>query len=210
MADTLLVIGIHREELAYGDQVARGVTGADIDLLRIDCGLSNQRPRYHEQFYYITAHRELYLQVRQQVKARHRLVIDLHAGLSDTGRWADIYAQDQAFLARFAKRLLEGPEVCRRLKEVARLVRIVEKDGRLPAKWSLAESTPTYPVCRTVIPEAVWHSRRFLYVGLEVYMRTPATGDEEDLKLGYELVGCIRDSRMSRAEAENAGGERPE
>ncbi|SFB63287.1 hypothetical protein [Azotobacter beijerinckii] len=42
---TLLVIGIHREELAFGQTVARDVDPAQVAVLEIPEGLSGQPPR---------------------------------------------------------------------------------------------------------------------------------------------------------------------
>nr|MBS0020418.1 hypothetical protein [Gammaproteobacteria bacterium] len=74
---------------------------------------------------------------------------------------------------------------------------IVQGSDRALAGVSSSQPTPVYPVCRAVIPEAVWRSRRFLYVGLEIYTGTLGTGDEEDLKLGRDLIRCIRICALS-------------
>ncbi|MEF3168990.1 MAG: hypothetical protein K6360_06605 [Deltaproteobacteria bacterium] len=45
MPGTLLIIGIHREELAFGEQVARLLAGSScMDVLKIESGLSDRRP----------------------------------------------------------------------------------------------------------------------------------------------------------------------
>lgn len=41
---TLLVIGIHREELAFGRDVVQGLEVEDLDVLEIPEGLSGRRP----------------------------------------------------------------------------------------------------------------------------------------------------------------------
>ena len=50
-ADTALVIGIHREELAFGKQVAAILQGSEIHVVQIDTGLSHKRSHYRSGFY---------------------------------------------------------------------------------------------------------------------------------------------------------------
>ncbi|MEA3547911.1 MAG: hypothetical protein U9R66_09630 [Thermodesulfobacteriota bacterium] len=48
-----------------------------------------------------------------------------------------------------------------------------------------------YPVCLTVIPHAVWASKDFIYVGLEIYLPRPDAGTLEDWQFAAEIVECI-------------------
>lgn len=94
----VVVIGARREELGFGERVAEGL-GPGIAVLRIPQGISGHRPRPDEVFYYETRHRELYLlQLRQQVRGRYKLVIDLHRGVNQPGRCADVYCRDPGLL----------------------------------------------------------------------------------------------------------------
>ncbi len=97
MANTLLVIGIHREELAFGDRVAETVDRAAIDIMRIPSGISHARAATDDAFYFEARHREIYLQLRQQVKNRYRLVIDLHCGTRSQGRYAEVFSSAAPF-----------------------------------------------------------------------------------------------------------------
>ena len=90
--EPVVIIGAHREELEFGERVAEGL-GPQISVLRIPEGISGHRPRPDEVFYYETRHRELYLQLRQQLRGRYKLAIDLHRGLNQPGRCADVYCR---------------------------------------------------------------------------------------------------------------------
>ena len=103
MVASLLVIGVHKEELAFGDHIARLIDNSQIEIMRIPSGISNKQTGTDDSFYYETEHREIYLQLRQQTRGRYRLLIDLHCGSNDAGHCADIYCHDRAFLDRLAQ-----------------------------------------------------------------------------------------------------------
>jgi hypothetical protein len=42
-----------------------------------------------------------------------------------------------------------------------------------------------------VIPHAVWASKDFIYVGLEIYLPRPDAGTLEDWQFAAEIVECI-------------------
>ena len=48
-----------------------------------------------------------------------------------------------------------------------------------------------YPACLTVIPRAVWASKDFIYVGLEIYLPRPDAGTMEDWRFTKEIVESI-------------------
>ncbi len=48
-----------------------------------------------------------------------------------------------------------------------------------------------YPVCLTVIPQAVWASKAFIYVGLEIYLPEPNAGTMEDWRFTAEIVESV-------------------
>ncbi len=52
-SEAVLVIGVHREELAFGDKVADDLDPSLADLLCIPEGLSGQRPRQDQLFYWV-------------------------------------------------------------------------------------------------------------------------------------------------------------
>ncbi|HHD56419.1 MAG TPA: hypothetical protein ENK89_01920, partial [Desulfobulbaceae bacterium] len=146
----VLVIGIHREELGFGSMVAKQLVSEDIDLIRIDKGLSHEKSWYRSGFYHSAAHREMYLQLHQQLKGKTHFVIDLHTGINEAGRCADILCSDIRML-RFMQEKLDaitshplsppGEE---------RLYQIIEPDTR-PSKGERF-----FPACHTIIPMSVW------------------------------------------------------
>jgi hypothetical protein len=93
MSKAIIVIGIHQEELAFGERVAELLDGSMISVLRIEQGLSSRKPVFDDLFYYTTQHQEIYLQLRQQVKKRYDLLIDLHNGINESGACADIFCK---------------------------------------------------------------------------------------------------------------------
>src|SRR5690606_5090834 len=90
----LLVIGIHREELAFGQTVVEGLNKDCLQVLTVPEGISGTRPLIDQQFTYETLHRALYLQLLPHVQGRHALLIDLHAGSDPAGPSADLICAD--------------------------------------------------------------------------------------------------------------------
>lgn len=85
MRKTLLIIGVHVEELRFGERVAEGAKELGIDVLRIKHGLSNDRFLYSNLFCYDTFLQELYLQTHMQIRGNYSLAIDLHTGFQPGG-----------------------------------------------------------------------------------------------------------------------------
>ena len=180
MSPAVLVTGIHREELGFGDRVAALVDPEQVQVLRIAHGISNARTGTDDGFYSDTEHREIYLQLRQQIRQQPRWrgapLIDLHAGVDEHGPCADIYSANQPLLSCLDGRLQTDPRV--------RLVRIVDKpfagdDSRADA------------LARTRIPRSLWDSQDWVYVGLEIYLAQPADGGLDDCFLAKEIIGHI-------------------
>lgn len=90
---TLLIIGVHREELSFGRRVAAALESSGIRLLSVEHGMPRDRYRRGD-FYHDTCLPELYLQIHQQIQGRNDLVIDLHTGVDDKGRLAEIYCHE--------------------------------------------------------------------------------------------------------------------
>jgi hypothetical protein len=103
--NTALVIGIHKKELAFGCRVAEALPRAGIRIVRIDQGLPQEESFNGRGYYYSAFHREIYLQLHQQVKTEIRLLIDLHTGINESGRCADIYCSDHHLLVKLKKSL---------------------------------------------------------------------------------------------------------
>ncbi|SRR6056297_1636798 len=183
-AETVLVTGVHREELGFGDRVTDGLDTRRIDLLRIPEGVAQRCVDVNQQFYYEARQRELYLQLHQQVKGRYGLLIDLHSGFDEHGASADVYCHDAELLdcvgasvedTRFAGRV--------------RLVRIVA-----PGEAADANVQPgrVEAGARTGIPAVIWEGGRPLYVGLEVYLPEDRGGLREAVVLARILIERVR------------------
>ncbi len=180
MSTTLLVTGIHREELGFGDRVAKLLDHDRVDVLRIPEGITHSRPKAGDLFYYQTRHREIYLQVKQQIGSGYRLLIDLHSGRSSTSPCADVFCHDSAMLDC----LLPDQRVFDQAHAV-RLVKIVERHG--PA----APVEASMPIAHTWVPRELWDNPAFTYVGLEIYLHDSDEGAPTEWRFARELIDHI-------------------
>jgi hypothetical protein len=174
-ATTLLVIGIHREELAFGEAVAAGLDRRRFDVLRIPEGLSGRHPRADQRFHFDTLHRALYRQLPPHIQTRHEQVIDLHTGLDPHGPCADLYSRDTAWLA---ERLAQAGG----LQPAPRLVSLLPADP---------ESGDSALSAETVIPPEIWRNARFLYVGVEMYLPEAGRGRQIDHDYARALLNVL-------------------
>jgi hypothetical protein len=184
-ARTVLVTGVHREELDFGDQVAQLLDRESIDVLRIPEGVPQSCGDVEQQFYHETRQRELYLQLYQQVKRRYELLIDLHSGWDEDGPCADVYCHDPDILHCLG-RALDSPS----FDGLVRLVRITESGD------STRDIRPVDCEARTSIPEVVWKTPSPVYVGLEVYLPDRQKPDEA-ARLAQLLINKIRACALS-------------
>ncbi len=197
MSKVILVIGIHREELAFGERVAELLEESGIDVLRIEQGLSSKKPVFDDLFYYTTRHQEIYLQLRQQVKKRYDLLIDLHSGINEPGACAEIFCKHVDLLDCLKTVSKKCSNIRCPLPGPIRLTRIIEDSEKIddPAEGNEEMDTKIrdqgYPFCLTVIPKAVWASKDFIYVGLEIYLPRPDAGTMEDWQFTAEIVESI-------------------
>jgi hypothetical protein len=185
MGKTLLIIGVHVEELRFGEKVAEGARELGIDVLRIEHGLSNDRFLYGNLFYYDTFLRELYLQTHMQIQGNYSLAIDLHAGVNQAGYCADVFCKETSVLDCLNSVLQNRLFL---LSEKVRLLKIVKDMAARPKLADLG-----YLSCKTFIPEAVWEGRHYHYVGLEIYLPRPGQGSREDWLFARRLVKCIHE-----------------
>ncbi|MGD2118102.1 MAG: hypothetical protein PVG66_07075 [Chromatiales bacterium] len=184
MPETLLVTGIHREELGFGDHVAALLDSELIQVMRIPRGISHSRRAHDELFYFNARHREIYLQLHQQVRGRFRLLIDLHCGVNEAGRCADVYCHDQALLDYVSQRTqVKG------LAQRLRGVRIVSEqhDESLSADVAAAETH-----AHTRIPEKVWNDPNCIYVGLEIYLVSEGDGVAQDWCFAADVIELVQ------------------
>ena len=184
MAETLLVTGIHREELGFGDRVSGLLNRDHIHVMRIPEGISHVRTGRDSPFYYITRHREIYLQLRQQVKGRYRLLIDLHCGLNEAGYCADIYCRDEQLLQCVAERAKQIG--------VEKLLRMVKILADSEGENAVEDYRHNKTTARTLIPEQIWNNRDFCYVGLEIYLAKEGIGITEEWRFALELIETIQ------------------
>lgn len=169
----LLLIGIHREELAFGRVVAGAMDPTRVAVLAIPEGLSGRHPRPDQRFHFEMLHRALYQQVLPHVVGRHHLLIDLHTGFDRQGPCAELFCADAGLRACLQAAIaadgwLSDHEI--------RLIALEDGAG-LHAE--------------TVIPRQVWDHPGFRYVGLEIYLPAPARGEDGALDLSRRLIGAV-------------------
>jgi hypothetical protein len=188
-AKNLLVIGIHREELSFGEHVAEQINKQQTQVLRISHGISRQRNPQETHFYYTTRHREIYLQLRQQVKGRYGLIIDLHSGFNESGRCADVYCHNEDLLDCLDVKTGDGMP----LQNVrsAHIVADLNTGCRPSDTTRKNDGHFSHAIAHTLIPEEVWDNRDFMYVGIEIYLNTGDAGTEEDWIYARNLIGLV-------------------
>lgn len=184
MTGTLLVTGIHREELSFGDRVVELLDRERIQILRIPQGISHARSSADTLFYYNTQHREIYLQLWQQVKGRYHLLLDLHCGVNESGPCADLYSRDERLLQRISDRSKQLG-----VAEKIRLAKILKDSEEIKAN---NEDGQSIIGARTPIPEQLWNDQVLIYVGLEIYLRKEGEGSTEDWMFARDLIELVQ------------------
>jgi len=186
-SDTALVVGIHKEELAFGQQVARLMEGNGVHIVMIDNGLSHDRSYYRSGFYHSTAHREMYLQLHQQlIQKKVALVIDLHTGINETGRCADILSANTILLKKIDLLLDKVEKHTFSAPGEERLYEITLIDEK---KKDMNDS---FSACHTIIPQKIWDSREYTYAGLEIYLRDAGEGFTSDWEYAAGLIRMLK------------------
>lgn len=175
----LLVIGVHREELAFGRSVADSLDHEQVAVLEIPEGLSGQRPLPDQLFRYEAVHQALYLQLLPHVCGHYRLLIDLHTGFDTHGPSADLITADPS-LQQCLRTALD--QASNHRTEQVRVVPIGTRG---------TEST------RTVIPMQIWNNPAFVYVGIELYLPDERADWAEALSLAHRLIELILGCRTS-------------
>jgi len=176
----LLVIGIHREELAYGRAVAAGLDPARTEVLEIPDGLSGVRPRPDQRFRYDTLHQALYRQLLAHIRPGHRILLDLHTGQDETGPCSDLYCHERGRLKGvLARAILPAPA---------------------PRLFALGHCTDGH-CAETIIPPTLWRNSHFLYVGMEIYLPAPGNIGMGDVAYGRGLVQALDQDPVGLAAA---------
>jgi hypothetical protein len=190
----VLLVGVHREELAFGDRVAEGLAVAGLDILRIPEGLSGRRPRQDQIFHYQTLHRELYRQILAQVAGRYRLAIDLHSGTDAEGPSADLISADWGLLdCAFQGALLHfGETQARRLVRPVALAHRQAETDRAGTDRARTEG-PGEPRARTALDPEVWARPDLAYAAIELYLQDPERPDDQAIDLARWAVRALAD-----------------
>jgi hypothetical protein len=179
----LLVIGAHRGELGFGEQVAAHLDPATFDVLRIPLGLSGQRPLPDELASWRRRHGELYLQILERVQPGQQLLIDLHTGIDELRRSADVFCAAPSLLARIAA---AGPVD----GDPVRVIQLVADTS-----GALGDSAVVrpFPLARPDLPPMVWDRVTPRYVGVEIYIAREGSGGPDDHAFAADLLRRIAD-----------------
>ncbi len=182
----LVVIGAHRDELVFGQNVSAKLDRERFSVLRISQGISGERPRPDQLARFRERHRDLYLQILEHVKRGQRLLIDLHHGIDSGSLSADVLCADQNLLDR----------VCGTLHQPEQRVRCI----RLVSNTALSElpaDNDTLPlVAKPEIPETVWNHTEILYVGIEIYLSGEGPGTASEQAFARSLVEQVADCAL--------------
>jgi hypothetical protein len=197
-APALLVVGVHREERAFGEAVAAQLPAADFDLLRIEQGLSGRRPGPDDLTAYRRRHRALYAQILDHITPAHRMVLDLHTGFDEAGPCADVLCADTALL-----RCLEDQAIAARCrvppaKSTIGGIQLVADEPETaftaPVSDQPLQTHPHHwPWLRPDIPHAVWCAGRHLYIGIEIYLTDIDRPTGSDVTFGAAVVSAATD-----------------
>jgi hypothetical protein len=207
----LLVIGVHREERHFGEAVAARLPQARFDLLRIEQGLSGRRPGPDELDAYRLRHRALYAQILDHISPAHLVLLDLHTGFDEAGPCADVLCADAELLRCVERRgVPSGPDVDPDTRKI-RGVRLVAGQPRVqPCAPARAAPEPAaedpWPSLRPHIPQAVWCADHYLYIGIEIYLLTPANPTDADIAFGAAVVRAAAECGLGT----RATSERPD
>ena len=183
--DTLVVCGVHHEELAFGQQATRKLDRGHFESLAIVQGLSAKRPTPDRLDHYLDAHARLYEQIATCAKPHHRLVIDLHCRLKDTSD-ADIFCAHDDLLDKMREGLWEYTAS---RKAMVRFIRMVTDQDI--AGWSDARLKDRL-FSKPEIPEEIWRPRSPIYVGVEIYLQREGRGKAKDWLLARHIIETIR------------------
>jgi len=189
-----LVIGAHREELAFGEAVAKRLNRQRIDLLRIPVGLSGQRPGPGGLARYRQRHAELYQQIMEHVQPGQRVLIDLHTGFDERLCWADILCAEPALLRCIEQ---ESAELPAPNGAFVRGVQLVADDGSGVPSRDGRQAPESRPCVKPALPESVWNAKHLIYVGIEVYLAQPSYGTPAEAGFAAAVVETVGESALS-------------
>ena len=186
----LLVIGAHRDELAFGERVSHLLDPQRFSVLRIHQGISGERPRADQRQDFRKRHRDLYLQILQHIRPGQQLMIDLHQGVDSGGLGADVLCANQTLLQRICP--ASGPFG----QDERTWVRCIHLVSDTAVDGLTADDAPDILVTKPDIPEVVWNHPETHYVGLEIYLSRAGLGGEEEQRFARTLVEQIADKTL--------------
>ncbi len=194
-APVLLVIGVHRDELAFGAKVAEGLDPNYFQVLRIEKGISGERPRHDQVKQFDQKHRDLYLQILQYLTPTTRLLIDLHQGLDCSKLRADVFSYNSFIPSNFNNLA----DVARDFKAEVYWYHLVE-DTLLTNLET--EEFPYDLVAKTPIPLEVWKYSRVPYIGLEIYTHNNGSGSTQEQQFARHLINRLSSMAFKVADIE--------
>ena len=197
--EALVVIGVHREEVAFGRAVAAQLDPEQFDIMVVERGLSARRPRPDQLQAYLDNHAALYDQIAGNAGQKHGLLIDLHCRLKGDAD-ADIFAADEDILKLVAAERLDDASL------VGKKVRMI----RMVSDEDLTDITPdalrSQLFSKPEFPETVWRAERPLYVGLEIYLEQEGEGTREEQIFASDLIGTLRKICLTAPEIKEKEG----
>jgi|GEM_PF-852583 len=189
MFKTGLIIGAHREELAFGEKTANRIKKKGIDVIRIADGIPNRRAHGELKSSKKTDLDNLYSRIHRKVCGKYDLVIDLHSGLSE--KWsADIFSSGMDFLDFMDAGLKKIFRDKFHLPDEIRLFKIIRNNQSKPNAFD-----DRFPICLAFVPEDIVNGKHYRYVGLEVYL-TSQEGCSADYRLSQQLILAVHECAM--------------
>jgi hypothetical protein len=179
-APSLLVVGIHREERAFGEAVADLLDPGLADVLVIPDGLSGRRPRPDEKFAHDVLHRALYLQLLPHVLGRYVRLIDLHTGADPQGPSADLICAFPRKLSGLTPGCSPGDEAGGNAPRI-----------RLVALGDPADGAAAIALADTAIPKEIWRNPHFDYIGVEIFLPEPHTVAVDQVRFARDIVATL-------------------
>lgn len=185
--NALLVVGVHREERAFGEAVAERLPSARFELLRIEQGLSGRRPTPDRLAAYRHHHRVLYEQILERIRPWHRVVLDLHTGSDEAGPCADCLCADNRLLRCIEH---DGDDA---VQAKLRPVRLVDDQLCNVERVGAGDAAGNWPLLRPDVPNSVWRAASHLYIGLEVYLPEPRVVADADADFAAAVTQRVAD-----------------
>lgn len=176
----LLIIGAHREELAFGELLTTDLDPERFVVLRIPAGISGIRPCDSELENFTHQHQQLYRQILNYLQPGQRLMVDIHQGINSRGAAVDVISADSALLDQVKQLpLINSASV------QVRCIKLVKSTEYTQVKPHV---DPTALLAKSFIPEAVWNHPDCRYIGIEVYLQDEQQPSADELAFSRQLI----------------------